>query len=64
MSTLFQITPHGFSLVVFIKHLFFDSIADGGGYYASRFCKHTWHRVSIAVSFALVTTFALVTLVG
>lgn len=64
MSTLFLVHAHGFDLVTYIRHLFFDAIADGGGYYASRFCKHTWHRVAIAIVFALVTTLALVTLVG
>lgn len=50
--------------MTYLKHLFFDGIADCGGYYASRFCKHRWHRLTLAVAFALATTLALVTLVG
>jgi hypothetical protein len=63
VSTLL-IHVHGFDLPTYLKHLFFDGIADAGGYYASRFCTHRWHRVAIAISFALVSTLALVTLVG
>lgn len=45
-------------------HLYFEAIADAGGFYASTFCKHWYHRVPIAIGFALVSTYALVTLVG
>ncbi len=64
MSAIFALHPHGFSLIVFCQHLFFDGIADAGGYYAATFCKHRWHRILVGVSFAMVTTLALVTLVG
>jgi len=56
---------HGFpGTKLYTQHLFFDGIADAGGFYASTFCKHWYHRLPIAVGFALVTTLALVTLVG
>lgn len=64
MTALFELHAHGFDVITFIQHLFFDGIADAGGWYASGFCKHAWHRVTVAVSFALITTLALVTLVG
>ena len=62
--SLFTLHIHGFSLVTYCQHLFFDGIADAGGWFAYQFCKHRWHRISIAVGFALLTTLALVTLVG
>jgi hypothetical protein len=49
---------------LYSQHLFFDGLADAGGFYASTFCRHWYHKVPIAVAFALVTTLALVTLVG
>src|ERR1039458_2970632 len=56
---------HGFpGTKLYTQHLFFDGIADAGGFYASTFCKHWYHRLPIAVAFAMVTTLALVTLVG
>jgi hypothetical protein len=64
LASLFTLHPHGFSLVVFIQHLAFDSIASAGGYYASRFCKHLRHRIAVAVAFTLLSTIILVTLVG
>lgn len=64
VSTLFLLHLHGFDISTYVQHLFFDAIADGGGYYASRFCKHRRHRIAIAVVFALLSTLALVTLVG
>jgi len=56
---------HGFpGTKLYSQHLFFDGIADAGGFYASTFCKHWYHRLPIAVGFALGSTLALVTLVG
>lgn len=56
---------HGFpGTKLYSQHLFFDGIADAGGFYASTFCKHWYHRVPIAVAFALGSTFLLVSLVG
>jgi hypothetical protein len=56
---------HGLpSARLYTQHLFFDGIADAGGFYASSFCKHWYHKIPIAVAFALASTFALVTLVG
>lgn len=56
---------HGFpGTKLYSQHLFFDGIADAGGFYASTFCKHWYHKIPIAVSFALLSTLALVTLVG
>lgn len=66
MSPLFDLsTIHGFpGPKLYTQHLYFDGISDAGGYYAATFCKHWYHRVPIAVGFALVSTFLLVTLVG
>lgn len=65
-SPLFDLhNIHGFpGIHLYSQHLYFDGIADAGGYYAATFCKHTIHRIGIAVGFALVATFLLVTLVG
>lgn len=59
-----MITLHAFTALKYFEHLGFDGIADAGGYYASKFCKHRRHRIAIAVSFAFLTTLALVGLVG
>jgi hypothetical protein len=66
LSPLFDLHHiHGFpGAKLYTQHLFFDGIADAGGFYASSFCKHWYHKVPIAVGFALISTFALVTLVG
>lgn len=64
MGTLLTFHPHGFSLVLFVQHLTLDGIATAGGYYASRFCPHRRHRLAVAVAFTLVSTLALVALVG
>lgn len=66
LSPLFDLSHiHGFpGTKLYTQHLFFDGIADAGGFYASTFCKHWYHRVPIAIGFALVSTLALVTLVG
>lgn len=64
ISTIFTLSPHGFGFDTYIQHLFFDAIADGGGWYAARFCQHLVHRIAVAVTFALVTSFCLVWLIG
>lgn len=66
LSPLFDLHHiHGFpGAHAYGQHLFFDGIADAGGFYASTFCKHWYHKLPIAVGFALGTTLALVTLVG
>lgn len=56
---------HGYpGTKLYSQHLFFDGIADAGGFYASTFCKHWYHRIPIAIAFALGSTLLLVTLVG
>jgi hypothetical protein len=57
-------TLHAFTLWTYIRHLFFDGLGDAGGYYAATFCVHRWHRVAIAIMCGLLTTLALVILVG
>jgi hypothetical protein len=52
------------SFLLYAQHLFFDGIADAGGFWAATFCKHKWHQVAIATAFALASTFALITIVG
>jgi hypothetical protein len=64
VNALFDLHAHGFDWVTFIQHLTLDSIASAGGYYASRFCSHLWHRIVVAVFFTLLSTALLVTLVG
>lgn len=65
-SPLFDLQHlHGFpGTKLYSQHLFFDGIADAGGFYASTFCKHWYHRIPIAIAFALGSTLLLVTLVG
>lgn len=56
---------HGFpGAKAYSQHLFWDGIADAGGFYASSFCKHWYHRIPIAIGIALLSTYLLVTLVG
>jgi hypothetical protein len=65
-SPLFDLNHvHGFpGTKLYAQHLFFDGIADAGGFYASTFCKHWYHKIPIAVGFAFGSTLLLVTLVG
>ena len=37
---------------------------DPGGYYAATFCSHWYHRVPLFIAIDLVSTLALVTLIG
>jgi hypothetical protein len=46
------------------QHMYFESIAGIGGLYAASFCKHWGHRIFIMILVDLVSTAALVTLVG
>lgn len=57
-------TLHAFTLWIYLRHLFFDGLGDAGGYYAATFCRHRWHRWVIAGACGLLTTLALVVLVG
>lgn len=65
-SPLFDLSAaHGIpSLKLYTQHIYFDGIADAGGFYAATFCHHWYHRIPIAVGIALISTLALVTLVG
>ena len=65
-SPLFDLNAiHGIPTAkLYFQHIYFDGIGDAGGYYAATFCSHWYHRIPIAVGFALLTTLALVTLVG
>jgi putative Mn2+ efflux pump MntP len=62
MATLIYI--HSFSFDKYFLHLIFDGAADAGGWYSYQFCRHRWHRVAVAVGFALITTLGLVMIVG
>ena|ERR1017187_7651022 len=66
LSPLFDLSHiHGFpGMHAYSQHLFFDGIGDAGGYYAATFCTHWYHKIPIAVSIALASTFALVSVVG
>ncbi len=46
------------------QHFYFDFIAGLGGYWASSFCQHWYHRVPLFILIDGLTTLALVTLVG
>lgn len=65
-SPLFNLHEiHGIpSAKLYAQHIYFDGIADAGGFYAATFCKHWYHRIPIAVGIAALSTLALVTLVG
>ena len=64
-SPLFDLSQiHGFSAKVYTQHFYFDFIAGLGGYWASSFCQHWYHRVPLFVLIDGMTTLALVTIVG
>lgn len=64
-SPLFDLSHiHGFSLKTYSQHFYFDFIAGLGGYWASSFCQHWYHRVPLFILIDGLSTFALVTLVG
>ena len=64
-SPLFDLSHvHGFSVKTYTQHFYFDFIAGLGGYWASGFCQHWYHRVPLFILIDGLTTFALVTLVG
>ena len=66
LSPLFNLHEiHGIPTAkLYVQHLYFDAIADAGGFYAATFCHHWYHRIPIAIGIALVSTLCLVTLVG
>jgi hypothetical protein len=64
-SPLFDLSHiHGFSSKIYAQHFYFDFIAGLGGYWASTFCQHWYHRVPLFILIDAVTTLALVTIVG
>ena len=64
-SPLFDLSQvHGFSAKVYTQHFYFDFIAGLGGYWASTFCQHWYHRIPLFVAIDALTTLALVTIVG
>jgi hypothetical protein len=64
-SPLFDLSHiHGFSLKAYGQHFYFDFIAGLGGYWASTFCQHWYHRIPLFIAIDGLTTLALVTLVG
>jgi hypothetical protein len=65
LSPLFDLSQiHGFSFRAYGQHFYFDFIAGLGGYWASSFCQHWYHRVPLFILIDGLTTLALVTLVG
>lgn len=62
--SLLAFHAHNASVVTYLQHLLFEAIADGGGYYASKMCSHWYHKVPLAIAFALLSTLLLVTFVG
>jgi hypothetical protein len=64
-SPLFDLNAiHGFSPKVYAQHFYFDFIAGLGGYWASTFCQHWYHRIPLFIAIDGLTTLALVTIVG
>lgn len=64
-SPLFDLSQiHGFSAKLYTQHFYFDFIAGLGGYWASSFCQHWYHRVPLFLLIDGLTTLALVTIVG
>ena len=64
-SPLFDLSQiHGFSAKVYTQHFYFDFIAGLGGYWASTFCQHWYHRIPLFILIDALTTLALVTIVG
>jgi hypothetical protein len=64
-SPLFDLSKvHGFSARIYAQHFYFDFIAGLGGYWASTFCQHWYHRIPLFIAIDALTTFALVTIVG
>jgi hypothetical protein len=49
---------------LYFQHFYFDFIAGLGGYWAATFCKHWYHRVPLFIFIDVLTTFALVTIIG
>jgi len=65
LSPLFDLGHlHGFSARVYTQHFYFDFVAGLGGYWASTFCQHWYHRVPLFILIDALTTLALVTVVG
>jgi hypothetical protein len=64
-SPLFNLNEiHAFSAKVYVQHFYFDFIAGLGGYWASTFCSHWYHRIPLFIAIDALTTLALVTIVG
>jgi hypothetical protein len=64
-SPLFDLNHvHGFSAKLYTQHFYFDFVAGLGGYWASTFCSHWYHRIPLFVAIDALTTLALVTIVG
>jgi hypothetical protein len=64
-SPLFDLSQiHGFSARIYSQHFYFDFIAGLGGYWASTFCQHWYHRIPLFIAIDALTTLALVTIVG
>lgn len=65
-SPLFDLSSiHGVgSVKLYVQHYYFDGIAGLGGYWASTFCEHAWHRIALFLTIDALCTLALVTLVG
>jgi hypothetical protein len=64
-SPLFDLSRiHGFSAKIYSEHFYFDFIAGLGGYWASTFCQHWYHRIPLFLAIDALTTLALVTIVG
>ncbi len=65
-SPLFDLNQiHGVSSVrLYAQHFYFDFLAGLGGYWAATFCSHWYHRIPLFIFIDVLTTFALVTLIG
>jgi hypothetical protein len=49
---------------VYVDHFYFDFLSGLGGFWASSYCSHWYHRIALFLFIDVVSTLALVTLVG
>lgn len=65
-SPLFNLNEiHGIaSPKTYADHFYFDMIAGLGGYWSSSYCKHWYHKIPLFLFIDVLSTLALVTLVG
>jgi hypothetical protein len=51
-------------LSVYIEHFLAGLVFAASGAYASQWCRHTWHRLTVGVILVAVETAVIVSIVG